>query len=141
MLRNLYLLSSIFWVSSFMLIAENKQTITPKTQEPEVKEKVGIGIEVENLDQDYMIKKIFKGGPVHQEGSIKVGDYIIAVKVSKGSPWVETKGISLEELAGYVSGAPRTEVQLRMVRVNLETKKSTQFEVTIKRKKFSIHPD
>jgi hypothetical protein len=75
---------------------------------------VGIGTEMAVQDGYAVIRGLVPGMPAELSGQIQPGDRILGVAQGDNA-FVDTRGVSLQELVQMIRGAPGTAVQLRLL--------------------------
>lgn len=73
----------------------------------------GIGAVLTEKDGWVTIEEIRAGGPAAKDGTIKVGDKIIAIAQGSGD-WVDAKGLRTQDAVGLIRGKSGTTVRLRI---------------------------
>lgn len=81
--------------------------------------KEGIGIYLKEAEDGARVEIIYKNGPADKEGTLKVGDIIVAIKQKQDDPWLYYQDASIEVFSRMLSGKQNTEVYL-LVRHNPE---------------------
>ena len=94
----------------------------------------GIGAVLTNEDGYTKIVSIVPGGPAEKEGSLKVGDYIIAV-AQEGEPFEDVVGLPVKKVVRKIRGPKGTKVILR-VQKNLHG--GTPSNITIERNEIKL---
>lgn len=73
----------------------------------------GIGAVLVEKDGWVIIEEVRAGGPAAKEGSLKVGDKIVAIAQDKGD-WVQAKGMRTQDAVELIRGKSGTTVRLRL---------------------------
>ena len=95
----------------------------------------GIGVSIKDDLGIFRIHSVITGGGAYENGNVKVGDRILAVKqLTQDAKWyIANADDGLEELVHHVKGKKDTEVLIRFQRVSADGEVSV-FETKIKRK-------
>lgn len=75
----------------------------------------GIGAILQREDDHTVIREIIAGGPAAQEGTLQVGDKIVAVGQNTSSPAVDVVGWNIEEVVALIRGKRGSSVYLDVV--------------------------
>jgi len=90
----------------------------------------GVGLEVQEWGDDFLISRIFKKSPAEECGKIQAGDQLVAIDGQSASP------MELEEVVFLLQGKEGTSVTLTLARKN-----QPQFQVALSRKKIVLDDD
>ncbi|MFQ3251068.1 MAG: carboxyl-terminal processing protease [Glaciecola sp.] len=78
--------------------------------------KEGIGASIQQLDDTFIISEIVAGGPVDKEGSINVGDKVIAISPNKTDSFIYVQSMSLVEVIKVIRGCETSPLSLMLER-------------------------
>lgn len=81
-------------------------------------ERVGIGANINRIDDVVYIKKIVPGGPTANVGSVMENDVLIALEPCQGYGYVDVSMLSLAEVVSLIRGERYSNVKLKISRNN-----------------------
>lgn len=81
---------------------------------------VGIGLALARVDGAIVVDELLADAPAQADGTIQVGDRIVAVKTSEDAEWAQVAELNLRKLVHLIRGIEHTVVGLEIERVGVE---------------------